>query len=228
MGGYYNGVSDDGTLDPERLIEARTAKGLNQSELARLIGVKPQAIQAMEAGRVKRTRYLQELATALDRPAGWFVGENNQRLQEGAFVKYAKYRGIAAGGLWQEDSRQAADDVRIPAAPDKKYAGAPQIAYRVLGNSMNKVVRDGEYVICVDYQERPIPLRDGDLVVAERRRGGEIQRTVKRVRSGPGRTVELWPESDDPKHQKPLVLHSKEPDAEVTVVGLVIGYYRPV
>lgn len=228
MGGYYNWVPDDGTLIPQRLVEARIAKGLSQSELARQIGVKPQAIQAMEAGRVKRTRYLQGLSTALDRPTGWFVGDDNHRLQEGAAVKYAQYRGIAAGGLWQEDSRQAADDVRIPAAPDKKYAGAPQIAYRVFGNSMNKVVRDGEYVICVDYQERPIPLRDGDLVVAERRRAGEIERTVKRVRSGPGRSVELWPESDDPKHQKPVVLKAREADAEVRVVGLVVGYYRPI
>jgi transcriptional regulator with XRE-family HTH domain len=218
----------DGELIPQRLVEAREAKGLSQSELARMIGVKPQAVQAMEAGRVKRTKFLQEISTALSRPAGWFVGDDNHHLQEALILKYAQFRGIAAAGLWQEDSRQATDDVRIPAAPDKKFAGAPQIAFRVLGNSMNKVVRDGEYVICVDYKEHPVALRDGDLVVAERHRAGEIERTVKRVRGGPNRSVELWPESDDPKHQKPVTLKAREADSEVQVVGLVIGYYRPV
>lgn len=230
MGGYFFGVAEsgDGALIPERLVEAREAKNINQSELAKIIGTTPQAVQAMESGRVKRTKFLREIAAALDKPAAWFVGDDsNQRLQSVPIVKYATYRGIAAGGLWQEDLRQSGDDVRIPAAPEDKYSDAPQIAFKVIGNSMNRVVRDGEYVICVDYQERPVTLRDGELVVAERRRGGEIERTVKRVKYGAGRTLELWPESDEPKHQRPLVLKAREADTEVRVVGLVIGYYRP-
>ena len=91
---------------------------------------------------------------------------------------------------------------------------------------MNRRVGDGEYVICLDYEESPMALREGDIVVAERRRAGEIERTVKRVRITRG-SVELWPDSDDPSHQKPLKLTSREEDTEVRVAGLVIGYYRP-
>lgn len=49
----------------KRVAEKREALGLSQSELARKIGVTPQAIQKVEAGETKKPRYIVELASAL-------------------------------------------------------------------------------------------------------------------------------------------------------------------
>ena len=49
----------------QRLTEAREAKGLSQSALAREINIKPQAIQAIEANKVQQPRNIVAIAKAL-------------------------------------------------------------------------------------------------------------------------------------------------------------------
>lgn len=210
----------------DRLKQARKAAGLSQTDLAKIVGVTPQAIQAIEGGRVRTTRQLNEIAAAVKRPPEWLSGNEGTRLAPSLIVNHAIVKGFVAAGLWQEDDRITGDETPVPSVPDPRYARLPQIAFRVIGTSMNRKVVDGEYVICLDYSSTPMALRDGDVVVAERCRAGEIERTVKRVRMSRG-VVELWPDSDDPGHQKPLKLTSREEDTEVRVAGIVIGYYRP-
>lgn len=214
------------TVMGDRVRAGREALGLSQSELARRIGVTPQAIQAIEAGSVKTSRHLHKIANVLQKPAHWLAGEAPYALTSGLASGEAPVRGIVAAGLWQAESSFADDQASIPSSPDPRYARMSQVAFRVLGNSMDNIVRDGEYVICLDYGQHPVALRSGDVVVAERKRGGEVERTVKRVQitaNGP----ELWPDSSSPAHTKPLVLNSPEDDTSVEVVGLVIGYFRP-
>ncbi|AZP73470.1 XRE family transcriptional regulator [Pseudomonas poae] len=51
------------------ITEAREKQGLNQSELARMLGVTPQAVQAWESGRsLPRPKKLVEIARALKIP----------------------------------------------------------------------------------------------------------------------------------------------------------------
>lgn len=54
-----------------RLKEAREFAGLSQSGLARLVGVKPQSIQAIESGRAKKSRYVGAFADALGVRPEW-------------------------------------------------------------------------------------------------------------------------------------------------------------
>lgn len=49
----------------KRIAEARVAKGMNQSELARALGVTPQAVQKWEAGGAPKGARLREVAQAL-------------------------------------------------------------------------------------------------------------------------------------------------------------------
>ncbi|MBX7274589.1 helix-turn-helix domain-containing protein [Pseudomonas sp. ERGC3:01] len=52
------------------IAEAREKQGLNQSELARMLGVTPQAVQAWESGRsLPRPKKLVEIARALKIPS---------------------------------------------------------------------------------------------------------------------------------------------------------------
>lgn len=61
-----------------RLAKARKAKGLSQSDLARIVGVKPQAIQAIEAGRVEKPRNIVALAQAVGmEPAELLTGDED-------------------------------------------------------------------------------------------------------------------------------------------------------
>ncbi len=211
----------------KRLVEARARLGWKQTELARRAGVPQQSVQAIETSDQQTSKYLHQLAAALGVSGAWLLGEDRSGWSGDAGTRGAPVRGLVAAGLWQEDSRQIGDDTPVPASPNPRYAHRPQIAFRVVGNSMDRLVADGEYVICVDFAESPTHLRDGDIVVAERRRGGETERTVKRVHID-GQTVELWPDSNDPEYQTPIVLKDAGDHTEVVVIGIVIGFYRPL
>lgn len=220
-------VIPNGTMSVfgDRLKAAREQADMSQSELARRADVTPQTVQAIEAGRVQSSKHLYRFAEILKKSPGWLAGRSAGSLTEPSPSPYATVRGLVAAGLWQADSGYQGDETPVPASPDPRFARLPQIAFRVVGNSMNRVVADGEYVICVDYDASPMPLREGDIVVAERRRAGEIERTVKRVRVT-RKGTELWPESNDPAFQDVLLLGSAEEDTEVVVIGIVIGYFR--
>ncbi len=57
----------------DRLKKARMARGLSQTELAKRVNVSQVAIQRLEAGDVKSTTFLVELATALDVSPNWLL-----------------------------------------------------------------------------------------------------------------------------------------------------------
>ncbi len=57
----------------QRLRYARERLGLSQSELARRTGLRPQAVQFIEAGRVQRPRNLLDLASVLAVNPEWLL-----------------------------------------------------------------------------------------------------------------------------------------------------------
>lgn len=56
-----------------RLKQARLKKKLTQEELAEVVGIKQQAVQRIEAGKVKSTSYVVQLAQALDVSPEWLA-----------------------------------------------------------------------------------------------------------------------------------------------------------
>lgn len=158
-------------------------------------------------------------------------------------VLTARYVGRAEAGIWQEGRSfidtfdpdlPVENDQRppIPLVPKARYRGMRQFAVLVSGSSVNKTIPDGFYAICVPYWEAREAITDGDLVLVERRRAGEFQATIKRVRKGSG-GYELWPESTDKRWQDPIRLGQNNsdrdfPEYEIDVVGLVIGQYGDI
>ena len=210
-----------------RLTRLGKTPPLSQSDLARAVGCTPQAIQAIEAGATKRQRLLNEIAAALGTTPEWLVTGKGEPVAGKQFsVATALVRGMVAAGVWQEDTSQVTDITNVPASPEPRYSRFEQIAFRVVGNSMNRVVRDGEYAICIDMDENPMALRSGDVVVVERHRAGEYERTIKEYRDGTN-GPELWPQSTDPTHQQPIQVGAPEDGTAVRIVGFVVGYYRP-
>lgn len=70
-------VDSERRLIPERLLEARLAKRLNQTELANLVGVKRQSISAYEKGIKKpEPDTMANLAKQLEQPIGFFTRDD--------------------------------------------------------------------------------------------------------------------------------------------------------
>ena len=227
-------MTDPTTLDPlsppinaKRLIQARTAAGLSQSDLARAIGVKPQSIQQLEDGSSRRTRHLLKIVTVLKLHRDWLLelDEDDPQLRKITVTKYAVYKGIVAAGLWQEENLELGSHPRIFASPNERYVSKDQVAYKMVGGSASRIVQDSEHLICVDGTIPYTDLRDRAVVIVERRRDNLIERTVRRVFAHDG-AVELRQESDDPRHQSSLHLQSQESDPAVKVVAVAIGCYR--
>lgn len=62
-----------------RIAAAREAKNLNQSELARALGVTPQSVQAWESDKnTPRPKRLKEIAAALGVAASYLMGESDR------------------------------------------------------------------------------------------------------------------------------------------------------
>lgn len=144
-------------------------------------------------------------------------------------VTTVKVIGTAAAGLWKElsitsDDYYGMED--IPVAENPRFAGKKQYALLVEGHSINRVIQDGEYAICVSWDDLgkfdPTP---GQYVHVERSRGGLQEVTIKKIQIANGH-VQLWPDSTDPRFQTPVDLDSHEEETEITIRGLVIGSYR--
>lgn len=56
-----------------RVKQKRIEKSLSQVQLARMVGMRQQSLQAIESGETKRPRHLVELATVLGCEPAWLL-----------------------------------------------------------------------------------------------------------------------------------------------------------
>jgi SOS-response transcriptional repressor LexA len=132
--------------------------------------------------------------------------------------------GTIAAGVWTEmEQAEAVESVSY--LIDPRWNAEDVFGLRVRGESINRKARDGDLVAVLKLEAAPRDFRDGDWVVVKRTRGGLHESTVKCVRGKPG-AWELWPSSDDPRHQEPILLSGDE-DTTVEVVGFVIDFISP-
>lgn len=210
----------------EKVKMYREALGLSQPELAAKIGVKQATISQLENGVNKGSKHLPRIAAEL----GVTVAALDESLPATiitAALVGLPIRGEVRAGAWLEIDDQPEALGRIPMAPDIRYKLQRQYALRVVGTSMNKVAKPGVFVVVADWSDNGAELQDGDLVVVRRERDHTYEVTLKRAKMG-RKAWELWPESDDPKHQEPLKLEHDNPEWTVSVIGKVIGKYEPL
>lgn len=210
----------------ERIRKAREAKDLSQTDLARRLKLTRNAVSLWENDKSEpRPETMRLVAAILGKDHDWLT---TGRSGNTGHVLGLRLVGDVAAGVWHEITEtQDMEYERVPIAPDPRYPADAQYALKIRGNSVNLVAKDGTIVHCVDIAEAGIDVRDGDLVWVERRRGGLVEATIKRIRK-PNGTVELWPESDDPLHQEKLVLKGPKGDTEALVKGLVLFTLNPV
>lgn len=135
--------------------------------------------------------------------------------------------GNVQAGMWTEVTEGGQVEVNQFVPADMQYPTLWQCAYRVEGNSLNRIAKPGSILICVDLIKSDVSISDNDLVIVERTRfsGQMMERTAKRVRkviSG----YELWPESDDPAHQEPIRVDENHESDEVRIAAKVLWIMR--
>lgn len=92
----------------------------------------------------------------------------------------------------------------------------------VRGESINRIARDGDYLLCVRRDAMRWEFNSGDLAVVQRSResGRLIEVTAKRLKRVDD-VWELWPVSDDERFKKPLIVHTLADTEEISFVGVV-------
>ncbi|MHB1950024.1 MAG: helix-turn-helix transcriptional regulator [Acidiferrobacteraceae bacterium] len=98
----------------ERLRYAREQAGLSQSELARRAGLRPQTVQAIEAGAVRRPRALMELARLLRVRSEWLVWEEGPMMEPAVSELPADYVADPEARLSTEAVSLARDWMTLP------------------------------------------------------------------------------------------------------------------
>jgi transcriptional regulator with XRE-family HTH domain len=199
--------------------------GITYTELARRAGIDSATLtRFMNKPSYKpnlSNTTVQKISEAVMRPEPEY-----QSLTRAINLQTVKVLGTAAAGLWKDVSIIADDYAheQIPVVENPRYAGFPQYALLVEGNSVNRKIKDGEYAICASWPELGIEPKDGQYVHVERNRGGLHEATIKLVRIN-GAVVELWPDSSDPRFTAPIVYAHSDEDTEVRIRGLVIGTF---
>lgn len=235
-------------VDREKLQALLDQRGLSAREVSLSFSTNDSVVKQILNGRSRNPRLntLASIAQALDVPVSEFmkpgfdeltsVSGATARLHHGSDSSELMVLHRAQAGNWIE-AETSVDDYIKPPRPvnrDPRFPKARQWLELVVGDSINRLIHDGEYAIVVDAGDVNYSPRRGDLVVVERRRfGGHMrERTIKQVGFGPDeRTVLLWPRSTNPRWNEPLQITADADNLEtleVEIVGVVVGIYRDV
>ena len=150
-------------------------------------------VAKLETGQISLTLdYINDFARVLDTTPIEIISVD---ASDGGSMRMLPVLGDIAAGNWAEELAQTGDF--IPVAPD--IAGPNAFALRPRGDSMDKIVQDGGFVV-IDPDQRE--LIDGKAYAV---RNGAGEATCKAFRASPPR---LEPCSTNPAHQ-PIIIGSE-------------------
>lgn len=204
----------------QRIFEARTGAKLSQQALADATGKTRGAVAQWESGAVRpRHSTLKLIAKATNKPLAWLetgIGGG----KEGLTVV-----GNVRAGNW-EDGNVVFEEYTMPVSPHPDYPSEAQRLWKVSGNSVNKIVIDGEFVHTVDIHLADLEPKSGDMVIVRSLEHGKAEYTAKRIILKPSGWI-LRPESNDPQWQKDIKLNGND-DTEISVTDIIIAKWTPI
>ena len=138
-----------------------------------------------------------------------------------------KVIGSVQAGAWQEPTMLTVEeDVTVPYIPNPKYSGLKQFAWRVVGPSLNRIAKDGDYIIGVSIVELGYQPPENAVVICVRHRHDLCEYTAKRIHYTPHGT-ELRPDSDNPRFQESTWMTRIADEGDfVEITHMIIGVYR--
>jgi repressor LexA len=213
----------------ERIAKARKDAGWSQAKLADAINQAQTTVSSWERSRTEPTR--EDVARVAEA-----LGLSRTQLEHGedlgnAFTTVARrvpVIGVVQAGSWVETA--------VPVDPDHQhtefvwfddpaYRRAKLFSVEVRGPSANLFYPEGTRVICTLPHEAGV--REGDFVIAQRQRGSLFETTLKQVALGADGGIELWPRSNHPDFQEPIIVNAAaEADEGVSIIGVVVAKYE--
>lgn len=222
-----------------RIQERLKALGLSERAASIQAFGHPSAIRNMRTGATKDPgiHTLEKLAPVLQAPVEWLAfgvgmaSAGASRVKSALEQLYLPVTGEVQAGNWREHDgtidHAVFDPVPVPADP--RWPSEAQYVLITRGNSINRLAKDGDLLHCVDAEATNYEAANGDLVIIERTRfgGAMIERTAKRYYHK-NEVFELWPDSDDPDFQKPIVVDPQDAEegASMRVLAFVPWIHR--
>lgn len=238
-----------------RIKERLDALKLSERKACIMADVGLNAIRHIRVrGHAPKAETLAKLADVLGVPAAYFLeaaaegGRNNDLRPKAAGmmpipIEAVYVKGFVQAGAWQEALEWPAIDWKAVYAPsDSRYPGMERFALEVRGTSMDRVYPEGSVVIAIKLADLGREPQSGEhvIVLCRAESSGSMEATIKKYQvDSAGRHI-LWPESNDPFHQTPVVLNdiaqTRAGDGldadhacclDLEIYAVVIGSYRP-
>lgn len=230
---------DDRPEPAKRLEQARIARGFKEAKAAATyFGWKYDSYAQHENGTRGITRAASRYAKAYRVSEGWLLTgegagpkgavEGEELVPVSTPIGSVKVSGKVAANSWMsvEDMDFGYEDEEfVPSVGG--YPVEWQFALKIEGNCLNKIAAHGDRLVCLNIIMARVDISADDLVIVERSRfeGQMIERTAKRVRMT-SNGYELWPESNDPAHQEPIILNEKNIGESIRIIGKVLWILR--
>lgn len=226
---YMNEIKERNLAVGARLKALREARGWTYAFVAKAIRVSESTVKHNESGRRGVTPDSAPLYAKLYGVSASYIqyGEDDggAYLADQDVAACVPVYGEAAGGVWLEGDDRPIDESYVHSvAPVAGFPISAQYARKVVGNSVSRHIRDGEYAIFVRFNRHPGGARVGDVVDVQRVRAGLREHTVKVYK---GRHL-LETDSLELSVQEALPLSDGESDTEVSIVGIAVGVFRPL
>ena len=233
----------------KRIQWALEQRGMGVRELARRLGVSPGLPSQWwrTGGRATSPdSHLDQISEILDVNVDWLRygrGEPFRSLVRGQQevgatldTNCARIIGIVEGEVWREgismrEAMAAADNnaATLQVVSREDLQGLEQFAVEVRGHVCDQTIPPGSFAVYVDYNlSRPAGPVEGDLVVIEKRRGGEIKALIARLHFVNG-AWELHYESNDPRWQQEKPIRLSDDQKRDVNDGLaidIVGHVR--
>jgi transcriptional regulator with XRE-family HTH domain len=199
-------------INPQRLTQAREARGLTQAQLAAAMGISRSAVTQWESGETHPDpASLDQLAIALNASLDYLYGltdDGDDRAErfvdsdshgkdkfgpvDWAQLKRVPITGRVQAGVFAKGNELEPDERSFAYIPvDLPYANLPLAGFLVVGDSMNEFYPHGTRLIvapAIHLGEGWMP-RSGQHVIVQRLNDwGETELTVKEIRYGPQST----------------------------------------
>lgn len=215
-----------------RLRKAREAAGYESaSDAARAIGIPAPTYIGHENGlRGFNSTSAEQYAYKFKVSLAWLLTGRGDDLESPKLEKIKNtipIIGTVAAGMWQEiEDLLEEPKGYIPLMPGLKHPVECYFVLRVQGDSMNKMFQESSLLVCLDVAKSGVQILNDDIVIVEQRRQQEGIREISAKRAViKNGTIELWPESTNPKYRKPLVISRADVDDSVHVIARVEGAY---
>jgi SOS-response transcriptional repressor LexA len=217
----------------EQITERMVAAGHSMKSLSLAAGLGETYVRDMlKRDRAPSAERLKKIADVLGTTIDALAAPGSTAQASTRTVKLVPIVGAVQAGEWYEDefSQRLHDDspVDFDTAPafDELYARArDQIAFRVIGDSMNEICPPGGLAIVVPYDRAGFEIRNGMIVIAERELHGRFELTLKEIHRANGHWI-LKPRSTNPAHTS-ISFPSQNEDESVRIVGIVIRFVSP-